>query len=325
MFNQLITVYVGDTNEEVANIAKSFDNTARLVDSTNFKNLSPGTYYTSLGDTVHFTNLADVFMQAGKIVYCPPTQPWSDNKQGQSDMKRWTEFLVQRFYSWTTVEVFPPGKEQIDHRLDLVDSRKTEKSQLWVVGCSISHGVGVEEHEKYGSLLANELNMPVSFLTANGSSTIWAADQILRSDICSGDIVIWGLPHSGRFPYYDTRLHHVVGGYYKQHPSFDSIIPIEELDSANTQYRSIISVHQVNQYCKKIGANLLICGMVVGDNFLPYVYNLPNYLQFYGYPDLSPGNRYLDLGTDKLHPGPLTHQWYCENIIKKLKNVTMVQ
>lgn len=319
MTNQSVTVYVGDVTSEVAEIAKSADPASSLIDTTNFNNLLPGTYYTSLGDTGSYNNLSRVLAQSHKIVYCEPTTAWSDTKKGFSEMKRWTEFLVQRFCSWTTVEFYTPVPALDDLQLELADTRKINDPQLWIAGCSISHGVGVDDSEKYGTLLSASLNMPVSFLTENGSSIIWAKDQICRSDIRAGDIVVWGLTQAMRFPYYNGYLHHVVAGYYSQHPYFNNTIPMTELSSKNTFYRAMTSIHQVIQYCKKVDAKLVLCGMLVDDNFLPWLYNLPNYVQFYGYPELSEGKRFLDLGTDSQHPGPVTHQWYADTILKKLK------
>ena len=49
--------------------------------------------------------------------------------------------------------------------LTLADQRQDEcATQLWCVGCSITHGVGVNANERSGMLIADYLKLPVSFL-----------------------------------------------------------------------------------------------------------------------------------------------------------------
>ncbi len=175
----MITVYIGDITPYLADLAKAADSAAKIITHTDFENLTPGTYYTSLGDLQNVNNLGRVFQQANKIVYCPPDR-WSDQKGSHSALRQWTEDYV-RIYSFVCqIENYmAPVKFDKDKLLALADHRKTDQKQLWIAGCSLSHGIGVSESTRYGQLLADKTGMPASFLTYPGSNISWAADQIL--------------------------------------------------------------------------------------------------------------------------------------------------
>jgi hypothetical protein len=203
--------------------------------------------------------------------------------------------------------------------LDLADERKTERTQLWVAGCSISHGIGVDPDQRYGQLLSEQLDLPVSFLTRGGSSIQWAADQILRSDIRSGDTVVWGLTGFCRFPYYSHgHVRHILTTYYELHPEFNQVINIERLDEDNMVYQSLRHIHAVINFCKKIQARLFLFGLLIDNHTLKWTADLPNYTQFYGCFGFDQG-LFQDLGTDNEHPGPGMHQWYCNQMLKAMK------
>ena len=80
----------------------------------------------------------------------------------------------------------------------LKNTRTNNSPVLWTAGCSVTYGTGVEYSSRWGSLLASYLNLPEVTLSQGGSSIFWAADQLLRSDIRPGDIVVWGLTNVPR-------------------------------------------------------------------------------------------------------------------------------
>jgi GNAT superfamily N-acetyltransferase len=215
--------------------------------SENYKNLSPGIYYTCVGDVGGLPNLGAVLRSADQIVYAPPPNgKWSDDDRGVSQLQQWTEDYLKIFSFRTSVKNFfleePNNKPGI---LELTDSRKSTEKQLWTVGCSISHGVGVELNQRYGHLLSEDLNLPVSFLTKGGSSVIWAADQILRSDIQCNDLIIWGITSSPRAPWFNNKVNHIVTNSYKQDPGLDRKFSFDYFTSEDITYRSVTSVFQV--------------------------------------------------------------------------------
>lgn len=322
----MITVYLGDVFEYLSELTCSIDSNAKLITAENYKNLSSGTYYTSIGDVGGLNNLGEILREADQIIYAPPpNRKWSDEKHGISQMKRWTEDYLKIFSFRTSVKNFPieePNNKT--NILKLTDSRKIAEKQLWIVGCSISHGVGVELNQRYGQLLSKDLNLPVSFLTKGGSSVIWAADQILRSDIQRNDLVVWGVTSIPRVPWFNNKLNHINPGSYKQDPGLDRTFSFDYFSSEDITYRTVISIFQVINYCKKIGANLLLVSLLDDGTLFEYLKDYPNRLQasFIWGRDLS--SLYIDLGNDNEHPGRKSHEFYSTEILNKIKQLQWV-
>ena len=161
------------------------------------------------------------------------------------------------------------------------------------------------------------MQLPVSWLTANASSLEWAADQILRSDIRSGDVVVWGLVPTVRFPYYyNGSTVHATIGHYSTHPKFNDVIDLKHLDDDNNiLYRPVRHVKQVVNFCSKIGAKLTIAGLDVPAELQSFYLSLPGFIHLHGNHGMDPKELYIDLGTDGKHPGKRTHQYFAQQII----------
>jgi len=320
----MITVYLGDVFEYLAKLACSIDPGAKLISTENYKNLSPGTYYTCIPDVGGLANLSEVLRSADQIIYAPPPDgKWSDEKRGISQMKQWTEDYLKIFSFRTSVKNFflkePDNKINI---LKLADSRKNPEKQLWIAGCSISHGDGVEPTQRYGQLLAENLNLPVSFLTNGGSSVIWAADQILRSNIQPNDLVVWGITSISRAPLFNNnKLTHINVRSYEQDPDLDCAFNFEYFTSEDITYRTIVSIFQVINYCEKIGANLLLVSLLDDGTLFGYLKEYPNLLQLSCIWGRGLENRWIDIGNDGSHPGHKTHEFYSAEILDKIKHL----
>jgi len=319
----MIKIYLGDVTSEVKDEAQKDSTDATLITSENCYNLRDGVYYLSFGDMNGIKQFVDTLSQADEIIYAPPiSNQWSDYKNDHSMMQHWTEFYLRFFKDKKIVRSQVPLHKD-NNFLDLADPRKGQTSQLWIAGCSITHGVGVEKHQRYGEIIANNLDLPVSFLTTGGSSVEWAADQLLRSDIRKGDIVVWGVTSFSRFSYFSNNsIKHITIRYYEKNLDFHKIINIDRLSDENQLYRGVIKIYQVLNHCKKIGAKIYFAGILVDAQFISYLVNLPNYTQFYGYPGLDLCDLFLDFGTDGEHPGKLTHEWYADTLLQKIKNNT---
>jgi len=328
----MITVFVGDVSEYLANIALQHSRDAKLITAKNYKNIRAGTYYTSMGDLITEENFSSVLKQADAIVYSPP-DVWTS-----LEVKRLTEYwitVMRAFEDKTVVNADHLKLPLLNKFLHLADRRKSESSQLWISGCSITHGVGVEKAERYGQLLSDQLNIPVSFLTAPGSSIPWSADQLLRSDLRAGDIVVWGLTAMGRISWFqDNRdLKHVNIYTYLGDPEFDNHVKITRIWEQDRAYDAITKIHQVINFCAKIGVKLYLAGILV--DLHRYSLDFENFIPFYrvieenkdrqfktDYQD----NQFLDIGTDsERHPGPRTHQWYADKILEKISNDSVTQ
>lgn len=206
--------------------------------------------------------------------------------------------------------------------LTLTDVRQSDSPQLWVVGCSFSHGLGVNFTERYGSLISTKMNLPVTFLTKPGSSISWAADQILRSDIRKDDIVVWGLTGVARLPYLDeSNLLHQVNIH-----NFDNLDEVKSCFKKNLfvsnhlMYNLITSVEQVNNFLQKVSAKFVLAVMPCNTSaydlkVYDYVSTLDYAIILYDRHDYT----FVDLGSDKLHPGPKQHLLYAQKILEKLE------
>ena len=300
---QKITIYLGDTGEYLSDLAGS---NAQLLTVNNFSNLSAGTYYTSIADIGDLFNLGLTLQQADTIIYAPPP----DGKWTNNDMKKWSEDYLEVFSFRCQVKNYTPPqiKEDLQSMLALVDIRKTDSSQLWVCGCSITKGVGVTEDERYGQLLANFLGLPVSFLSCSGSSICWQADQLLRSDIRKGDTVVWGITSDNRFPLYtDNSVKHVSNMHLYG-------CNIDDLDNTNRHYQNLTSVYQVINFCKKIEAKLILAS-VLNRNIIHYLQDT-NLSMLYHLWGRDHTKTFLDVGSDGSHPGTETHKLYAQEIYK---------
>lgn len=310
----MITIYLGDVTRDLADLAISADPQAQLVNHTNYQNLKTGTYFTSLGDVKDLHTLSLVLNQANVIVYAPPTK-WSDEHKGVSAMCQWYNDYLNVYKFRCTVKNFNTINE-FDNIAFLADHRKTPHPQLWVAGCSISHGIGVTPQTRYGQLLSEYLNLEASFLTQGGSSLEWAANQILRSDIKENDLVVWGLTGHRRF----SRFNKNKMEYLTVRTPFVSKTLIDFMDSDHTLYQSVTSVLQVINFCKKVKAHLILASLIdtVVVNYLPKNVHLVMLAGLLGR-DIE--NMFFDLGTDEIHPGPITHEFYAKEIYKKVKQI----
>jgi hypothetical protein len=334
-----LTIFLGDVEPYLADLATTFDPSAWLLDHSTYKKFLNSelncntTVYTSLGDLpddleiVHF-----LLTQADTIVYCPPVV-WSDNKKVEftdpgTSIQGLTEIMLCILPNSIKIENFKPVLP-LDV-IPLVDKRKCNKPQLWSVGCSITHGSGVDLQQRYGQLLADELDLQCSFLTRVGSAIDWAADQILRSDIREKDLVVWGLTNPERltFVHNNQLLKGVNIRSYEQYPEYKKIVDPFNLYLQNTIYQHFYAIQQVINYCKKIKANLILVELLTGNHSIQRIFNgHANYVKVdynYTFEDSCTNIQFIDIGTDKLHPGPEQHKKYKEIILKKLNQLEIL-
>ena len=315
----MIIVYLGDTGEYLAELAKNSDPSAKLVTGKNFKSLVNGTYYSSLGDIGNLRNFGFFLQQADRIIYAPPA---NDHWTGGQRMKKFTlDYLESFYYRCDIINFVPPQKDQ-SAMLDLSDVRKIKGKQLWIAGCSISHGFALTDKQKrYGDLIATDLRLPASFLTYPGSSICWAADQILRSDVRPDDILIWGLTSQHRLPFFlDGAVCHIHPRFLDTFPAYAKYVTPNNLQENNTTYRHLTSIFQVINFCKKNHVILVLAGLLP-TGFDAQIGNLPNFCQLSNLWGRDTEELFLDLASDNKHPGPRTHRFYADEIQDHLKRL----
>lgn len=228
------------------------------------------------------------------------------------DSKIKTEYWLRHFSYRKPVHNLPVASTL--PLLDLIDQRKSPGPQLWAAGCSLTAGYGINENERWGQLVANKLNMPVTFLAKSGASINWAADQILRSDIKKNDIVVWGLSSIGRVSYYNGKTF----DFLVNSPSSDKVISMPYVRSPHLFYQSLTNIAQVIRRSEDIGFVLVIVVFPFFNNEQGNI--LYQYLSnFKCFIPLNTDFKFIDYAPiEKDHPGPLQHQFWAETILKTL-------
>ena len=208
--------------------------------------------------------------------------------------------------------------------LDIVNQRASEHQQIWIIGCSFAHGSNLDDlNKRYGQLISVILNRPITFLTCPGSSISWAADQILRSNIKKGDIIIWGITSVERFMlYYKNKIFNVLNLSIEDdnfnHSDNDypkEILRRNLVDEDRIMY-AIKNIFQVDNFCKSVGTHLVLfphhdlSSEESEKILLSYIGSLDNCII---------PSALVDYGNDKKHPGPLTHKNWARELLTFIK------
>lgn len=327
-----LTVFVGSVDEATANQAKNFNDTAFLVDFNNCEDFlnskleQDTTVYTSLGDLPgDLHSVWKLLTLADSVVYCP-TDSWNDSRKldvfdPTSSVQGLTEHLLMLLHDQSKIKNF--NRNNIVPDPDpVVGHRCSNDKQVWLVGCSITHGIGVNSDQRYGELVAKELQLPCSFLTKPGSSIEWSAGQILRSDIRPEDMVIWGITSVERITHFhNNTLMNITDRSYTVDKSIQSIVPMQNLLSQNTFYKHIYSIKKVINFCKINNVRLILVGLLTSPTCLRFLTGIPNFFQYpynYNFSKDSITSSFEDLGSDNRHPGPKQHIKYKDFILSSL-------
>lgn len=317
----LFTLFVGDVTEDLSTAARKFDPSAYLIDSSNVANKHCGTAYVSLGDLQSIGDFFKLLTTANKIVYSPPLA-WSDKKtSSQSYSAAW----ITEHYIRLASNLYCIPTENVPDKITGVTEpvpRKSAGQQLWIAGCSTTHGVGVLEHQRYPNIVKTSLGLESTDLSWPGSSIAWSRDQILKSDIKENDIVIWGITSVGRFCWFDHAIMtHVNVQHYYKNSNFDKTVPASMLDAPHRVYEALSAIQQVDNFCNKVGAHLIMPNLHGNLDIMADCARYKGFVMIHGLTDLEFHSGFLDLGSDNQHPGPLTHQHYAELVLKKINDL----
>lgn len=265
------------------------------------------TYKTTIFDLDKLFGREDEILdQASEIFLLEDTYPFDD----QSDYSKlfWIVELCNRNVANAIII-----KDKINSDLNMLYAvRSADKSILWTAGCSFTAGIGVDWKQRYGHLLAEKLCMPEVSLSRAGSSIMWAADQLLRSDIRPGDIVVWGLTDSARIDINsEFSLRSKPAAIYLMRDNNEKQYwNIDYFGSLSQEVLVARSVLQVIHYFNRIGVKLILANLL-NSTVLRLIEN-HNTIDLWV-------KEYLDLGTDNTHPGPEQHRHYSNEIYNFIK------
>jgi hypothetical protein len=324
----MLTLFVGDNDQSIATAALQMDSNAFLINQNNCHNYLQGTGYTSLADLSDENNFAKVLQAADIIIYSPPPNDvWSDNnkiKFKSKSLKELTEYHLN-FFSFDKSKKMLNFTSVYSPTLNFeINKRLTENKNAWLIGGSITSGVGVAEDEKYSSILSRKLGMPLVDLSMPRTSILWCVDQLLRSQVQKDDLILLELPPCCRFPYYKYtgEVFHASLSAIEGQMVDHRIISTGFLSDPHLIVLSLVSILQLINFCNKIGAKLIILGICCDLELCQELKDFPEYLHlqnYWGY------NKYLDFDNQKNdhqggHPGPKSHQYYAEKILQFIQS-----
>jgi hypothetical protein len=331
-------VYVGSTDMYLSHAVAKQDSEAVLCNSTEFIKIkkhkaSSNVFYTAIGD-VSLDEAYELLGMATEIVYINPPIPWQDQESKTQTME------LLNYYLDKVIE----GSQDVDrHRLyfkqllSVEESRTNASTHLFVAGCSVARGMFVEPQESFGHLIAQELGMPLVNLAHSGGSISWSADQILRSDIRAGDVVIWALSGIHRVTWlqtvHDRGIELLDSVFcnpssdvkrYRNRIKDNNFETVQQLMTAGEQHQlltAIKTIMQVKNFCNKIGAQLLFAP-------LPYSgkQNIATLRDVFSkvddWVDIDcfdmDAPYWTDFGSDGKHPGPVSHGQIANAFIRVL-------
>lgn len=301
-------LWIGDIYEELALECQAHNDSAILIDQSNLKQCldsPPKIAYTSLADLKDLQSLLDLCRLADHIHYYPPVS-WSDaDNKGVSKQKYWSEYVIRSMAGRAKITGNPVvDPDQIILKSDmLANYRRTNQLQGWAVGCSITVGVGVDQDQCWHRLFFDKIGLDYSVLAKSASSISWQSDQICRSDLKKGDLVVWAMTCPVRRSLFVSgELKHITGRSFGKDPSLLEKINPDDLTNDDLLYQHVMSVRRAYNYCKKSGADLLILGVLWDFSGVLYLADVPNSQQDMIWPE-----SFKDIGSDGEHPGAKHH------------------
>jgi len=317
-----LTVIVGDSTNYLSDRAHEIDPNAYLVEYSNIDRNHIGVIYTSIAD-VGVKGLIDLLFKATQIIYCSPNDDvWSDGAtvDDRFSMAQ-TSYVYCKIISTLQQTIFEIDKTPA---LDAptIKPRLSQDSNLWIIGCSTTAGEAIDFDEVYWKSISNKLNIPTVNLAQSRTSLQWQSDQLLRADLQKGDKVIWGLTYTNRLPWYITgnSVQH-IGIHFFDRPeakNFKGIITQKMISDRHWHHVGMRAIRQVENFCKKLGVELLLVGIHVDVEISSVLCTQSNFLLIDEQCGIEHDSYFLDYGTDNMHPGPLTHQMYSEKILDRI-------
>jgi len=345
------TVIVGDTSEDLRYFAESYDKNAVLWSN---QNSDLETVFLSIGDT-DLSTFLKILLDAELIIYHDISN-WSTK-----ETKTITDNIIYLLYinGYSDRIIGFPIKTIIldNHQLniDSIDSdlqnnlliqkicqlsktnllglsshRRSIDKQIWTAGCSYAHGTGLDSRKNcYGNLIAEHFGLSFTNIGYPGTSVDFAADQIIRSSIMPGDLVIWGITNISRYTWVtDSENNFVCQSFLDQYTDSTGVKKYLTQMYADEARLRLAQRHilQVQEFCNKIGCNLILF-FHEDLNINSYVSNMKLFFkQFPEFVDVYKimsdhfsstvlnSKMHLDIGTDGIHPGSKTHAAWAEII-----------
>lgn len=182
--------------------------------------------------------------------------------------------------------------------------------KLWIFGCSHSHGTGlIDINHRFGQLLAEQLNLPVNFVTKPGSSLQWSLRHLLNATISTQDVVVWQVTTPHRLTLYQNTTREVMLA-----ASNDRCL-LEVFNDQQVFFHHCSLIDYGVKYLRAKNIKFVIAS-ILNQQALFYNY-LEQYSKYPEYCYMPECN--LDLATDQLHVGPLSHKAIAQRLLNHLQ------
>lgn len=183
---------------------------------------------------------------------------------------------------------------------------------LWVFGCSHSHGVGlVDSQPTYGQILADNLALDLRLITKPGSSLHWSLRHLVNTPIKCSDIVVWQLASPLRVSSFNGK--HVVEILLSQ---TDNRHLLEVYDDLHCYFMHFSLINIGVQYLLRTGARFILTSVDDTDSNFKSEYS--KYKEYFFADGFN-----VDVGTDKLHFGPLSHKNLAFSLLDRIKSTNV--
>jgi hypothetical protein len=221
------------------------------------------------------------------------------------------------------------------NHLGLADIRRSLGPQIWVAGCSYAYGIGLDlPEQRYGNIVANTLQLPISYLSVPSASIDLIADQVIRANLQEGDILLCGLTGINRFTWFDDQgklqkitLKTIREGDFDR--STKNFFQRKILDPSQ-MYLAQRHILQIIAVCKRLKVKLLLYihenlsleehakDLKIFLNELDCFFDISQLMASrFASKDLD-SNQHLDTGNDNRHPGPNTHKAWADIILQQI-------
>ena len=305
-------LYLGDGNPEFIQQVKQLDGTAFLVTKNNLDTFKHGSKsgYSSMRELDTKNNLVNALNSADQIHYIN-SLPATFNPMLHCDTGSNVLQLYLEHYNYKTNKVVGLKNFCSTKFKELKKPITNRRSNVWIAGCSVTFGVGVEVDERYGSLIEKEFGVVANYIAIPGGSNQWVANQLLKSNIQKNDIIFWGITNPHRLHYRPMHNEkHINTASYVQDKQLNTYVDISRLTSFDNLYQNIDSVIQVAKYANSIDATLFMQSVIPDFFLVPFLNDVKNHLA-----PFELDQTYTDFGTDNLHPGPEQHKIFAKNFM----------
>lgn len=284
---------VGDGSKKNYQLACDyFNEPVHLLDNLAYENLNPNlSYFTSLKD-LELDKLLCAIEIAIRVEF--------------GIFKSFSNYIENRIIDTIIYE------KNKNYKNLLGDTIEINSDEIVFLGCSHTVGVGVEKNQRFSQLASKKLGLKEKNLAVKGSGIWQMHDTFFRCKFNKNQKVVLQISDPYRINYFSNQK--IEQDSFKNTKNKKLLLTYNDSILSYQEYSLISSIILSS---KSQGINLLCFRMSAE---LPHEYDHSDYLLTTATNSFILG-KWLDLGSDNWHSGPLTHKKISSIIIKKFKGI----